>query len=79
VDNAGVISMLEDTTLKTANRHIFRALAENRERVHLDKSVIPVKIGTKNNLANALTKQESGIAESAAQLRLITGPLSVEI
>jgi hypothetical protein len=79
VDNAGVISMLEDTTLKAANRHIFRALAENRERVHLDKSVIPVKIGTKNNLANALTKQESGIAESAAQLRLITGPPSVEI
>ena len=74
VDNAGVISMLGDTTLKSANRHIYRALAENRERVHLDKSVIPVKVSTKNNLANALTKQEQGTAASAAQLRRITGP-----
>ena len=79
VDNAGVISMLEDATLKSANRHIFRTLAENRERVHLDKSVVPVKIDTKDNLANALTKQESCIAESAAQLRFITGPPSVSV
>ena len=70
--------MLEDATLKSANRHIFRSLAENRERVHLDRSVVPVKIDTKSNLANAMTKQESGIAESAAQLRLITGPPSVD-
>ena len=77
VDNAGVISMLEDCTLKAANRHIYRALAENREHVQLDKTVAAVKISTKDNLANALTKQEHGIAESAAQLRLITGPPSV--
>lgn len=77
VDNAGVISMLEDCTLKAANRHIYRALAENREHVQLDKTVAAVKINTKDNLANALTKQEHGIAESAAQLRLITGPPSV--
>ena len=79
VDNAGVISMLHDATLKSANKHIFRSLAENRERVHLDKSVVPVKIDTKDNLANALTKQESGIAESAAQLRLVTGPPTGDI
>ena len=79
VDNAGVISMLDDPTLKSANRHIYRTLAENRERVHLDKFVIPAKINTKDNLANALTKQESGIAESAAQLRLIAGPPSVNV
>ena len=44
VDNAGVISMLADATLKSANRHIYRALAENRERVNLDKSVVVVKV-----------------------------------
>ena len=76
VDNAGVISMLEDATLKSANRHIYRTLAENRERVHLDKSVVAVKINTEHNLANALTKQEHGITASVAQLRLITGPVS---
>lgn len=79
VDNAGVISMLDDLTLKSANRHIYRTLAENRERVHLDKFVIPVKINTKDNMANALTKQEGGIAESASQLRLIAGPPSVNV
>jgi hypothetical protein len=76
VDNAGVISMLESVTLKAANKHIFRALAENRERVNLDKSVIAIKIDTKDNLANAMTKQEHGLQESAAQLRQIAGPLS---
>jgi hypothetical protein len=76
VDNAGVISMLADATLKSANRHIYRALAENRERVNLDKSVVVVKVNTEHNLANALTKQEHGIAGSVAQLRLITGPAS---
>ena len=45
--------------------------------MQLDKTVAAVKINTKDNLANALTKQEHGIAESAAQLRLITGPPSV--
>ena len=74
VDNAGVISMLEDTTLKSANKHIYRTLAENRERVNLDKSVVAVKISTEHNLPNALTKQEHGIPASAAQLRCITGP-----
>ena len=78
VDNAGVISMLKDTTLKTANKHIFRALQENRERVEIDKIVMAVKVDTKLNLANALTKQESSIHDSAAQLRLITGPCSIQ-
>jgi hypothetical protein len=76
VDNAGVISMLEGVTLKSANKHIYRALAENRERVHLDKSVVAVKVDTKDNIANAMTKQEHGIRESAAQLRQIAGPMS---
>ena len=40
VDNAGIISMLEDVTLKSANRHIYRALAENRERVHLTSQLL---------------------------------------
>ena len=79
MDNAGVISMLEDVTLKSANKHIYRSLAENRERVHLDKSVVIVKINTEDNLANALTKQEHAIQSSAAQLRLITGPPSAKL
>jgi hypothetical protein len=74
VDNAGVLSMLEGITLKSANKHIFRTLAENRERVHLDKSVVAVKIDTALNISNALTKQEHGVADSAAQLRLLAGP-----
>ena len=77
VDNAGVISMLEDATLKSANKHIFRALAENRERVNIDKVITPVKVATKDNIANAMTKQEHGLLESAVQLRQITGPMSV--
>ena len=56
VDNAGVLSMLEGNTVKPANRHIFRTLAENRETVHLDKVVVPIKVPTKENLANAMTK-----------------------
>jgi hypothetical protein len=76
VDNTGVIAMLKDTTLKSANKHIYRALQENRERVHLDKAVVAVKVGTKDNIANALTKQEHNVAESAAQLRQIAGPRS---
>jgi hypothetical protein len=79
VDNAGVISMLKDTTLKSANKHVYRTLAENRERVNLDKSVVAVKIGTKDNIANAMTKQEHGIDASAAQLRLIAGPSSAKL
>jgi hypothetical protein len=76
VDNSGVLAMLQDKTMKHANKHIYRTIAENRERVHLDKTVVPVKINTKSNLANALTKQEPGLLESAKQLRLIAGPQS---
>jgi hypothetical protein len=76
VDNSGVISMLEGITIKAANRHIYRTLAEAREMVQLDAIVIPVKVNTEANIANALTKQEVAIHSSAAQLRLITGPMS---
>jgi hypothetical protein len=74
VDNAGVLSMLNDYNLKPANKHAYRVLAESRERVHLDRIVVPRKISTKANIANALTKQEHGLKDSAAQLRLIAGP-----
>jgi hypothetical protein len=77
VDNAGVLAMINGNTIKSANKHIYRTLAEARERVHLDKSVQAIKIGTKDNLANAMTKQEQGLDQSAAQLRCITGPISV--
>ena len=77
MDNAGVLSMLKGNTVKPANRHIFRTLAENRETVHLDKVVVPIKVPTKENLANAMTKQETGLRESAAQLCCITGPIKV--
>ncbi len=77
VDNAGVISMLESATIKAANKHIYKALAENRERVHPDKSVVAVKVHTKDNIANAMTKQEHGLNESAAKLRQSTAPRSL--
>jgi hypothetical protein len=76
VDNAGVISMLQGSTLKAANKHIFKDLAENRERVIEDKTVVAIKVDTKHNLANAMTKQEHSLLESAAQLCLIAGPPS---
>ena len=78
VENAGVLSMLKDTTLKSANKHIYRTLQEARERVSLDKAAIAIKVNTKDNIANAMTKQEPGIDASAAQLRLITGPCSIK-
>jgi hypothetical protein len=78
VNNSGVIAMLKDTTLKSANKHIYRTLQENRARVNLDETVVAVKVNTKDNLANAMTKQEPGVFESAAQLRLITGPCSTD-
>ena len=73
VDSAGVLAMLKGITVKAANGHIFRSLAENRERVNDDRSVLPVKVGTADNLANALTKQEAP-GTSVKQLLLITGP-----
>jgi len=76
VDNSGVISMLKDTTLKSANKHIYRTLAENRERVNLDKSVVAVKVDTADKISNTMTKQEHGVDASATQLRLIAGPCS---
>ena len=77
VDNNGIFSMINDTTLKSANKHIYRMLAENRERVHLDQAVRPIKVDSNANIANALTKQEHGLKQSAAQLRMIAGPPSV--
>ena len=75
VDNSGVITMLKGATLKQANKAIYKTWAEIRERVHLDKSVEVVKIGTADNLANALTKQEHGLAKSVEQLRKINEEL----
>jgi hypothetical protein len=67
LDNASVLSMLEGITLKSSNKHIFNTLAENRERVYLDKHVVAVKIDTALNISNALTKQGFGVADSAVQ------------
>jgi hypothetical protein len=77
VDNAGVISIIDDATMKSPNKHIFRTVCECREAVHKDKVVVPVKIPTKENLSNGLTKQEHGLKESAAQLRELAGPTTL--
>ena len=74
VDNSGVLAMIKDTTLKSANKHIYRTLQEARERVHLDKAVVAVKVNTKDNIANAMTKQEPVSADSIGQLLRITCP-----
>ena len=59
--------------MKSPNKHIFRTVCECRDLVHDENVVVPVTINTKENLANAMTKQEPGLKESAAQVRLITG------
>ena len=74
VDNAGVLSMVNDVTIKAANKHIYRTLAEARVLVQVEKVVTPIKIATNDNISNAMTKQEPGIEKSAAQLRQVTGP-----
>jgi hypothetical protein len=79
VDNAGVLSMIDGNTMKSANKHIYRTLAEARERVNIDKVAKVIKVNTKDNIANAMTKQEPGLEGSAAQLRLITGPISASV
>ena len=79
VDNAGVMAVIRDRTMKSTNRHIYRAIYEIRDRVHREKIVHPVKIGTKDNVANALTKQEAALRQSAEQLRCIAGPSSLSV
>ena len=74
VDNAGVLSMVNGVTIKTANKHIYRTLAQAREMVQVDKVMQPIKIDTADNISNAMTKQEPGLEKSAAQLRQVTGP-----
>ena len=76
VDNAGVLAMIKDSNMRHANKHIYRTIAEARERVNVDKCVFPCKIHTKLNLANALTKQEPCLKDSAEQLRQIAGPVA---
>jgi hypothetical protein len=79
VDNAGVISIIDDATMKSPNKHIYRTVCECREAVHNDKAVVPMKIPTKENLSNGLTKQEHGLRESAAQLRELAGPTTIVV
>ena len=74
VDNSGVIAMLKDTTLKSANKHIYKELQECRERVHLDKAVVAIKVDTKDNIADLMTKQGTAVKDSAEKLLRITGP-----
>ena len=45
---------------KTANKHIYRTLAEARVLVQVEKVVTPIKIDTNDNISNAMTKQEPG-------------------
>jgi hypothetical protein len=77
VDNAGVFSIIDDATMKSPNKHIYRTVCECREAVHDDKVVVPVKVPTEKNLSNGLTKQEHGLRESAAQLRELAGPTTM--
>ena len=79
VDNAGVMAVIRDRTMKSTNRHIYRPIYEIRDRVHREKIVHPVKIDTKDNVANALTKQEAALRQSAEQLRCIAGPSSLSV
>jgi hypothetical protein len=58
--------MVNDITVKTANKHIYRPLAEARKVVHVEKVAKPVKISTNDNISNAMTKQEPGLEKSAA-------------
>ena len=74
VDNVCVLSMVNDITIKTPNKYIYRTLAEAREMVQVEKVVKPVKNRTSDNISNVMTKQESRLEKSAAQLRQITGP-----
>ena len=78
VDNSGVLAMLKDTTLKSANKHIYRTLQEARERVNLDRAVVAVKVNTKDNIANSMTKQEPVSADSINQILLITEPRTAQ-
>jgi len=55
VDNAGVISIIDDATMKSPNKHIYRTVCECWEAVHDDKFVVPVKVPTEKNLSNAHT------------------------
>jgi hypothetical protein len=55
-DNDGLRSITANVTLPAANRHIFKTIAECRERVHLDKDVVPVRVDSADNIADCLTK-----------------------
>ena len=74
VDNAGVVSIINNRTLKSPNRHIFRTIAEIREHVHQIKAVIPIKITSPNNLSDTMTKPAKPHSPSAANLLLIAAP-----
>jgi len=74
VDNTGVLSMMIETTIKAANRHIYCALAETRHLVNVEKCVLPTKIVSNDNVANALTKQEPHGSQTTWQFLLFAGP-----
>ena len=42
--------MVNDVAIKTANKHIYRTLAEARVLVQVEKVVTPVKINTSDNI-----------------------------
>jgi hypothetical protein len=72
-DNNGVLSILATVTLPQANRHIWKTIAEARERVHLDHAVLPVKVDTLDNVADCLTKPA---VKSSKHMRALSHPRS---
>jgi histone deacetylase 1/2 len=72
-DNNGVLSILATVTLPQANRHIWKTIAEARERVHLDHAVLPVKVDTCDNVADCLTKPAT---KSSKHMRALAHPRS---
>ena len=70
-DNSGVLSILATVTLPQANRHIWKTIAEARERVHLDRAVLPVKVDTLDNVADCLTKPAT---KSSKHMRALAHP-----
>jgi hypothetical protein len=55
-DNDGVRFITADITLPAANRDSFKTIVECRERVHLNKEVLPVRVASSDNIADCLTK-----------------------
>lgn len=74
VDNSGVVSVLVNVTLPAANRHVYRTICECRERSQRDRTVSAVKVDSKDNYADCLTK--AGPVGAAGKLLVLARPAS---